>query len=90
MPFPRRPTYPYTETPPIDDVMTLLCGRTVTWGTKPRLNSRELTELNYLLFRIAYHNIFPISHVHTFPMDRCVPLYALIADGFIYFSSLFI
>ena len=25
-----RPTYPYTETSPIDDVMTLLCGRTVT------------------------------------------------------------
>ena len=30
VPLVHRPTYPYTETPPIDDVMTLLCGRTVT------------------------------------------------------------
>ena len=70
--------------------MTLLYGRTVTWGTEPRLNSRELTELNYLLFRIVCHNIFPISHVHTIPIDKCVFLYALITNGYICFPSLFI
>ena len=85
-----RPTYPYTKTPPIDDVMTLLCGRTITWGIEPRLNSCELTELNCILFRIACYNIFPISRVHTIPIDRCVFLYALITDGSICFSSLFI
>ena len=72
-----RPTYPYSESPLIDDVMTLLCGRFVTWGTEQRLNSYKLIKYNYLLFRIACHNLFPISHVHTIPIDRCVFLYAL-------------
>ena len=26
-----RPTYPYSESSPIDDVMDVLCGRSVTW-----------------------------------------------------------
>ena len=30
VPLVRRPTYPYTKSPPIDDVMSLLCGRLVT------------------------------------------------------------
>ena len=80
-----RPTYPYSEIPPIDDVMTLLCGRTVTWGTEPKLNSHELTKLNYILFRIVCHSIFPTSYVYTIPIDRCVFLYALITNGSIYF-----
>lgn len=83
-----RPTHPYTKTPHIDDVMTLLCGRTITWGNEPRLSSHELTEFNYMLFRITCHNIFPISHVHT--IDRCVFLYAFSIDGSICFPSLFI
>ena len=47
VPLVRKPTYPYTESPPIDDVMSLLYGRSVTWGSKPRRNSSEFTELNY-------------------------------------------
>ena len=89
VPLVRKPTYPYTDSPPMDDVMTFLCGRSVTWGTEPRLNSRKLTEINYILFKIACH-IFPISRVHTIPIDRCVFLYALIIDGSICFPSLFI
>ena len=85
-----RPTYPYSERPPISDVMTLLCGRSVTWGSDPRINSSELTELNYIFFRIACHNIFPISHVHTIPIERCFFLYALVTDASICFPSLFI
>ena len=80
MPIVRRPTYPYTESPPINDFRTLLYGRFVIWGTEPRLNSYELTKYNYMLFRIACHDIFPISHVHTIPIDRCVFLYALSID----------
>ena len=64
-----RPTYPYLKHPPISDVMTLLCGRSVTWGSDRRINLSELTELNYIFFRIACHNIFPISHVHTIPIE---------------------
>ena len=41
-----RPTYPYSESPLIDDVMTLLCRRFVTWGTEQRLNSYKLIEYN--------------------------------------------
>nr|POF05039.1 hypothetical protein CFP56_23574 [Quercus suber] len=88
-----RPTYPYLdrlEHPPISDVMTLLCGRLVTWGSNPRINSSELTELNYIFFRIACHNIFSISHVHTIPIERCFFLYALVTDTSICFPSLFI
>ena len=28
-----RPTYPYSERPPISDAMILLYGRSVTWGS---------------------------------------------------------
>ena len=90
VPLVRRPTYPYTESPHIDDVMSLFCGRSVTWGSEPRINSCEFTELNYLYLRIACHNIFPISHVHTIPLDMCAFLYAFITDGSMCFPSLFI
>ena len=89
-PLVRKPTYPYTESPSIDDMMSLLYGRSVAWGSEPRINSYELTELNYLYLRIAWHNIFLISHVHTIPLDRCAFLYAFITDGSMCFPSLFI
>ena len=62
-----RSIYPYSECPPISDVMTLLCGRSMTWGSDPRINSSELTKLNYIFFRIACHNIFPINASICFP-----------------------
>ena len=43
-----------------------------------------------MLFRIVCHNIFPISHVHTILINRCIFLYVLSTDGSIYFPSLFI
>ena len=89
VPCVRTPTYLYSKRPPISDVMTLLCKRSMTWGSNPRINSSELTELNYIFFRIACHNIFPISHVHTIPIERCFFLYALVTDASICFPSLF-
>ena len=86
----RKPTYPYTEFPLVDDIMSLLCGRSVSWGFEPRINSCEFTKLNYLYLRISYHNIFPISHVHIVPIVRCAFLYALTTDGSMCFPSLFI
>ena len=85
----KTPTYPYLKSPPISNVMTLLCERSMTWGSDPRINSSELTELNYIFFRIACHNIFPVSHVHTIPIERCFLLYALLTDASICFPSLF-
>lgn len=90
LPLVHRPTFPYIDSPFIDDVMTLLCGRLVTWGSNPRINSSELTKLSYIFFKIACHNIFPIAHIHTFPIERCVFLYALITNSSIFFPSLFI
>ena len=90
VPLVRKPTYPYAKSPPINDVMSLLCGRAITWGSKLRINSCEFTKLNYLYLRIVCHNIYPISHVHTIPLDRCAFLYAFITDGSMCFPSLFI
>ena len=47
VPIMHRPTYPYIESPPIGDVMSLLCGRSITWGSEPRINSSEFIKLNY-------------------------------------------
>ena len=90
VPIIRAPTYPYSRSPCIDDVMDVLCGRSVTQGSDRSISSSELAELNYIFFRIACHNIFPISHIHTIPVDRCFFLYALIIDSSICFPSLFI
>ena len=84
------PTYPNSMSPYIDDVMDVLCGRSVTWGSDRSISSSELTELNYIFFRIACHNIFSISHIHTIPVDRCFFLYALVTNSSICFPSLFI
>ena len=78
VPLVQRLTYPYTKSPPLDDVVSLLYGRPIIWGSEPRLHSHELTKLTYLMFRIACYNIFPISHVHIIPIDRCIFPYALI------------
>ena len=51
--------------------MSLLCGRPVSWGTEPRINSCKFTELNSLYLRISCHSIYAISHVHTIPINRC-------------------
>ena len=52
VPLFRKPTYPYTKFPPVDDIISLLSGRSISWGSKPRINSCELTELNYLYLKI--------------------------------------
>ena len=91
VPHVHRPTYPYSECPRISDVMNLLCKRSVTWGSNPRINSSEFTEFNYIFFKIACHNIFLISHVHIIPIERCFFfLYALVIDASIFFPSFFI
>ena len=90
VPIVRKPTYSYTEFPAVNDMMSLLCGHPVSWGFEPRINSCEFNELNSLYLRITCHNIYPISHVHTVPIERCVFLYAFVIDGFMCFPSMFI
>ena len=52
--------------------------------------SAELTKTTYLFFRIACHSLWPISHFHTIPLERCVFLYAFVSGVSISFLHLFL
>ena len=82
--------YPYIETPHLNVIISLITGTSISWGIDPCVTSHELTELNYLFFRISCHCIWPISHLHTIPIERCAFLYALITDAPMSFPILFI
>ena len=62
----------------------------IQWGSDCRITSHELTEIHYLFFQISCHSIWPISHLHTIPLERYAFLYALITDAPICFPHLFI
>ena len=57
VPLVLQPVYPYTETPHLDDIMSLITGTSISWGTDPCVTSHELIELNYLFFWIYCHYI---------------------------------
>ena len=59
-------------------------------GSDPRITSVELIETTYLFFRITCHSLWPISHLHTIPLERCAFLYALVMDAPISFPHLFL
>ena len=84
------PVYPYDESPPLDNIMSYITGTSLRWGSDPWITYAELTETTYLLFRIAYHSLWPISHLHIIPLERCAFLYALITDAPISFPHLFL
>ena len=81
IPLVQQPLYPYTKTPHLEDIMSFITGTTISWGTNPRVTSHELTKLKYLFFRISCHSIWPISHLHTIPIERCTFLYALVTNA---------
>ena len=70
------PVYPYDESPPIDEVISHITGSSIQWGSDPRITSSTLNETTYLFLRVACHSLWPISHLHTIPLERCVFLYA--------------
>ena len=76
--------------PPLDDIMSYLNGTSIQWRTNPRITSYELTDIHYLFFWISCHSIWPISHLHTIPIERCAFLYALVTDAPMSFPTLFI
>ena len=90
VPLVRQPIYPYDEIPPLDNIMSYLTGSSIQWGSDPRITSHELTEIHYLFFRISCYSIWPISHLHTIPLERCAFLYALETNTPISFRHLFI
>ena len=84
------PVYPYDESPPIDEVMSHITGSSIQWGSDPRITSSALTETAYLFLRVACHSLWPISHLHTIPLEQCVFLYAFMSGASISFPHLFL
>ena len=86
----RELAYPYEESPPLDDIMSYITGSSIQWGSDPRITSAKLIVSTYLFFRIAYHSLWPISHLHTILLERCMFLYALVSGVSISFPHLFL
>ena len=84
------PVYPYDESPPIDEVMSHITGSSIQWGSDPRITSSALSETAYLFLRVACHSWWPISHLHTIPLERYVFLYAFMSGASISFPHLFL
>ena len=66
------PVYPYDKSPPIDVVMSHITGSSIQWGSDPQITSSALSETAYLFLRVACHSLWPISHLHTIPLKRCM------------------
>ena len=86
----REPIYPYTEAPPLDVVMSYIIGSSIQWGSDPRIMSSTLSKTAYLFLRVACHSLWPISHLHTIPLERCEFLYAFMSGASISFPHLFL
>ena len=84
------PVYPHDESPPIDVVMSHITGSSIQWGSDSRIMSSALSETAYLFLRVACHSLWPISHLHTIPPERCVFLYAFMSGASINFPHLFL
>ena len=70
--------------------LLLSSGSSVQWGSDPRITSSTLSETAYLFLRVACHSLWPISHLHNIPFERCVFLYAFKSGVSISFPHLFI
>ena len=86
----REPVYPYEKSPSIDDITSYITGSSIQWGSDPRIMSAKLSETAYLFFSIACHSLWPISHLHTIPLERCVFLYTFVSSASISFPHLFL
>ena len=84
------PIYPYDESPLIDEVMSHITGSSIQWGSDPRITSSMLSETAYLFLKVACHSLWPISHLHTIPLERCVFLYVFMSGASISFPHLFL
>ena len=85
----REPVYPYKESPPLNDIMSYITGSSIQWGSDPRIMSSALSEIAYLFLKVMCHFLWPISHLHTIPLERCMFLYAFMSDASITFYICF-
>ena len=70
--------------------MSHITGSSIQWGSDPQITSSTLSETAYLFLRVACHSLWPISHLHTIPLERCVFLYAFMSGASISFPHLFL
>ena len=84
------PVNPYNESPPIDEVMSHITRSFIQWGSDPWITSSALTKTAYLFLQVTSHSLWPISHLHTIPLERCVFLYAFMSGASISFPHLFL
>ena len=84
------PIYPYVETPSIDVVISYITGSSIQWGSDPQITSSVLSKIAYLFLRVVCHSLWPISHLHTIPLEQCVFLYAFMSGVSISFPHLFL
>ena len=90
VPIVTEPVYPYAEAPLIDVVMSHITGSSIQWGSDPWITSSVLFETAYLFLRVTCHSLWPISHLHTIPLERCMFLYAFMSGASISFPHLFL
>ena len=62
----------------------------IQWGSDPQITSFVLSKTTYLFLRVTCHSLWPISHLHTIPLERCVFLYAFMSGASISFPHLFL
>ena len=86
----RQPIYPYEESPPLENIMSYITGSSIQWSSDTGITFAEFIETTYLFFRIVCHSLWPISHLHTIPLERCVFLYAFVSVASISFPHLFL
>ena len=70
--------------------MSHITGSSIQWGSDPWIMSFALSKTAYLFLRVACHSLWPISHLHTILLERCVFLYAFMSSASISFPHLFL
>ena len=82
--------YPYAKSSPIDVVISHITRSSIQWGSDLWITSSALSETAYLFLRVACHSLWPISHLYTISLERCVLLYAFMSGVSISFPYLFV
>ena len=70
--------------------MSHITGSSIQWGSDPWIMSFALSKTAYLFLRVTCHSLWPISHLHTILLERCVFLYAFMSSASISFPHLFL
>ena len=79
VPLVQQSVYPYTETPPLDDILSLLTGTSIRWGTNPR-RSPPMSLLSSIICFFGFLVIpFGLSLIYTLFLSRDVHFSTLLS-----------